>query len=172
MEPVTASENIDVPREQIFEYLADIANHPEFLDHFTSEWRLLRIDSHGKDAGARFHLDAPLQRFCWADLTLVEVSPPFRLLAVGRQGKFNRNKLWWEWRLDPVHGGTRVTSTVEIEGALPTDRIMQGFVFRGWYKRNLGKALRRLQRILEEGEDRGVRASVAGLSAPAGVLDH
>jgi len=172
VEPVTVSENIDVPREQIFEYLADIANHSEFMDHFVSEWRLLRIDSYGNGAGARFHLDAPLQRFSWADLTIVEVSPPFRLLAVGRQGKFNRNKLWWEWRLDPVHGGTRVTSTIEIEPALPTDRIMQGAFFRGWFKRSMGKALTRLQRILEDGEDRGQRATVAGLSAPAGVFDH
>lgn len=172
MEPVTVSENIDVPREQVFEYLADIANHPEFMDHFVSEWRLLSIDTYGKSAGARFHLDAPFQRFSWADLTLVEVSPPFRLLAVGREGKFNRNKLWWEWRLDPVHGGTRVTSTTEIEPALPTDRIMQGAFYRGWFKRNMGKALTRMQRILEEGEDRGQRATVAGLSAPAGVFDH
>jgi uncharacterized protein YndB with AHSA1/START domain len=172
VEPVTVSENIDVPREQVFEYLADIANHPEFMDHFVSEWRLLRIDSYGRGAGARFHLDAPLQRFSWADLTFVEVSPPFRLLAVGRQGKFNRNKLWWEWRLDPAHGGTHVTSTVEIEPALPSDRIMQGFLFSAWFKRNTSKALRRLQRILEEGEGRGERASVAGLSAPSGVFDH
>ncbi len=172
MEPVTASETIDLPREEVFEYLADIANHPEFMDHFVSEWRLLRIDSHGTGAGARFHLDAPRHRFSWADLSFVEVSPPFRILGVGRQGKFNRNKLWWEWRLDPVQGGTRVTSTVEIEPALPTDRLMQGLMYRGWFKRSLRKSLRRLQRILEENEGRGERATVGGLSAPAGVFDH
>ena len=34
---------------------------------------------------------------------------------------------------------------------------------RGWYKRRLGKALRRMQSILEEGLDRGARATVGGL---------
>ena len=34
---------------------------------------------------------------------------------------------------------------------------------RGWTKRRLGKALRRMQSILEEGVDRGQRATVGGL---------
>ena len=33
MDPVTAHVVIDRPREEVFEYLADIANHPEFTDH-------------------------------------------------------------------------------------------------------------------------------------------
>ena len=34
---------------------------------------------------------------------------------------------------------------------------------RGWRKRGLGKALRRMQSILEEDIDRGKRATVGGL---------
>jgi hypothetical protein len=34
---------------------------------------------------------------------------------------------------------------------------------RGWFKRKVRKAMRRLQAILEENEDRGARATVAGL---------
>ena len=172
MEPVSVDVTIDLPREEVFEYLADIANHPEFMDHFTSEWRLTRLDSYGVGAGARFHLDAPLNRFSWADITFVDLKPPFRILGVGRGGKYNRNKLWWEWRLDPVHDGTRVTFTTESEAALPSDRLAEGFLYRSWFKRNARKALGRLERILEEGKDRGQRASVAGLSAPAGAFDH
>ncbi len=172
MEPVSVDVTIELPREEVFEYLADIANHPEFMDHFTSEWRLTRVDSYGQGAGARFHLDKRGQRFSWADISLVEVSSPFRILGVGRGGKFNRNKLWWEWRLDPVHGGTKVVFTAETEGALPSDRLVEGFIYRAWFKRNARKALGRLQRILEDGEGRGQRASVGGLSAPAGAFDH
>jgi uncharacterized protein YndB with AHSA1/START domain len=173
VEPVTVDITIDLPREEVFEYLADIANHPEFMDHFTSEWRLTRVDSYGQGAGARFHLDAPLNRFSWGDISFVEVKPPFRILGVGRGGKYNRNKLWWEWRLDPVSGGsTKVTFTAESEGALPSDRLVEGFMYRAWFKRNARKALARLQSILEEGKDRGVRATVAGLSAPAGAFEH
>jgi hypothetical protein len=34
---------------------------------------------------------------------------------------------------------------------------------RGWMKRKLGKALSRLQSILEEDHDRGARVTVGGL---------
>ena len=45
MDPVTAHVLIDRPREEVFEYLADIANHPEFSDHYLKEWRLTRVES-------------------------------------------------------------------------------------------------------------------------------
>lgn len=173
MEPVNVAVGIDLPREAVFEYLADIANHPEFMDHFLSEWHLTRIDSYGVGAGARFHVDAPFQRFSWADLSFVEVTPPFRIVAVGRGGKFNRNKLWWEWRLDPeTGGGTRVSFSAETDAALPTDRLMQGFMYRSWFRRKSNKALKRLQSILEDDKGRGRRATVGGLSAPVGAADH
>ena len=34
MDPVAVSIIVDKPREEVFEYLADIANHAEFTDHF------------------------------------------------------------------------------------------------------------------------------------------
>ena len=41
---------ISKPREEVFEYLADIANHPEFTDHYLVDWRLTREGSYG-DSG-------------------------------------------------------------------------------------------------------------------------
>jgi uncharacterized protein YndB with AHSA1/START domain len=164
VDPVTAHITIARPREEVFEYLADVANHQEFSDHYLKHWRLLRIDSVGRGAGARFKMDAPFQRFGWADMTFVEVDPPFRILAVGRGGKFNRTKTFSSWVLTPASGGgTHVEFTTETEPALITDRLMEGLGLRGWFKRGSGRALRRLQSILEEGHDRGPRATVAGL---------
>ena len=40
---------------------------------------------------------------------------------------------------------------------------MEAFGLRRWFKRGTRKALRRLQSILEENEDRGARATVGGL---------
>ena len=34
MDPVTVSTTIGRPREEVFAYLEDVANHPEFTDHF------------------------------------------------------------------------------------------------------------------------------------------
>ena len=53
---------------------------------------------------------------------------------------------------------------VESEPELPTDKLMEVVSGQhGWFKRKTRKALRRLQAILEEDEDRGARATVAGL---------
>ena len=164
MDPVELSITIDRPREEVFEYLADIANHPEFMDHFLKEWRLLRVDSYGRGAGARFRMDAPLNRFSWGDLTFIEVRHPHKIIAVGRGGKYNRIKTYAEWTLEPAAGGgTRVEFTAETEPALPSDRLMELFGNRAWFRRKAAKGLRRLRAILEDGRDRGSRATVAGL---------
>ena len=100
MDPVTAHVVIDRPREEVFDYLADIANHPEFSDHYLTEWRLTRVDSVGRGAGARFKLETR-DRFAWGDMTFIEVERPYKIVAAGREGKFNRNKTWTTWTLTP-----------------------------------------------------------------------
>jgi uncharacterized protein YndB with AHSA1/START domain len=163
VDPVTSSITIGRPREEVFDYLVDIANHSEFSDHYLKDWRLTRVDSVGRGAGARFRMDAPFQRFGWADMTFIEVDRPYRIVAAGRGGKFNRNKTFSTWTLTPSGNGTRVEFTTETEPALVTDRIMEAFGLRRWFKRGARKALHRLQSIHEESEDRGARATVAGL---------
>ena len=116
MNPFTVSTTIAKPREQVFEYLADIANHAEFTDHYLVDWHLTRIDSYGPGAGARFRIKAPLSRFSWADVTFAELQPPFRIVERGRGGKFNRIRMVSSYTLSPgasrhhqgrVHDGDR-----------------------------------------------------------------
>jgi uncharacterized protein YndB with AHSA1/START domain len=165
MDPVSAHVVIGRPREEVFEYLADIANHAEFTDHWMKDWRLTRVDSYGRGAGARFHAARKGERYAWGDMTFIEVEPPYRIVAAGRGGKFNRNKTWTTWTLSPQGPDvTRVEVSTETEPALLTDRIMEGVMLkRGWTKRQLSKALSRLQSILEEDLDRGKRVTVGGL---------
>src|SRR5579884_4488976 len=112
----TVSATIAAPRERVFEYLADIANHAEFSDHYLTHWHLLREDSRGEGAGARFRVKAPLNRFSWADMTLAEVQPPFRIVHRGRGGKYNRTRMLGVYTLSPGSGGTtRVQYTYETE---------------------------------------------------------
>jgi uncharacterized protein YndB with AHSA1/START domain len=164
MVPVTVSTNVARPREEVFAYLADIANHPEFTDHFLVDWHLTREQSYGRGAGARFRFTAPRQRFDWADVTLIEVRPPYRIVGAGRGGKFNRVRLLTTYTLSPAPGGqTKVEMTLETEPATLADRIVEALGFRGWVRRKTGRAMRRLRSILEEGEQRGARATIAGL---------
>jgi uncharacterized protein YndB with AHSA1/START domain len=157
------STTISRPREEVFEYLADIANHAEFTDHYLVDWHLTREDPYGPGAGARFKIKAPLSRFSWADVTLAEVQPPFKLVERGRGGKFNRIRMLGTYTLSPGPGGTtRVEYTLETQPVMLSDRLMETFGGRGWSRRQAAKAMRRLLSILEEGRDRGRRASVAG----------
>ena len=54
MDPVTVSIVVSAPREQVFDYLQDIANHPEFTDHYLVDWHLTRIDSVGRARARAF----------------------------------------------------------------------------------------------------------------------
>jgi uncharacterized protein YndB with AHSA1/START domain len=165
VDPVTVSATIGRPREEVFDYLADIANHSEFSDHYLKHFRLTRVDSVGRGAGARFKIDAPLNKFAWADTTFVEVERPYRIVAFGRGGKFNRIKSTTIYTLDEAPGNaTRLEIMTESEPPLPTDRLMEKVTgYRAWTKRKSRRAIARLQAILEENEDRGARATVAGL---------
>jgi uncharacterized protein YndB with AHSA1/START domain len=162
VEPITVSTTISRPREEVFEYLADIANHAEFTDHYLTDWRLTREDSYGAGAGARFRINAPLSRFSWADMTFAEVQPPFRILERGRGGKFNRIRMLGTYTLQPGPGNsTKVEYTLETVPVMLSDRLMEMFGGRAWSKRKAAKAMRRLRDILEENRSRGRRASVA-----------
>ena len=157
------SSTISKPREEVFEYLADIANHPEFTDHYLVDWRLLREETYGTGAGARFRIKQPLRRFNWADVTLVELEPPFRIVQRGRGGKYNRIRMLGTYTLSPGPGGsTRLEYTLETVPVMPSDRLMEALGGNAWLRRKTRKAMRRLQTILEEGRDRGKRATIAG----------
>jgi uncharacterized protein YndB with AHSA1/START domain len=163
VEPFTVSTTIAKPREEVFEYLADIANHAEFTDHYLVNWHLTRVDSYGAGAGARFRMKAPLARFAWADMTFAEVQPPYRILERGRGGKYNRIRMLGTYTLSPGPSGTtRVEYTLETVPVMPSDKLMESLGGRIWTRRQTAKAMRRLREILEENRGRGRRASVAG----------
>jgi uncharacterized protein YndB with AHSA1/START domain len=152
---VTVSIIISAPREQVFDYLQDIANHPQFTDHFLVDWHLTRIDSVGRGAGARFRVKAPGNRYSWADVTFAEVERPHRIVEVGRTGKNNRVRTLGVYDLAPAPAGsTRVRFTVESVPATLSDRLLEGLGGRRWLRRKNRRAMRRLRAILERDENR------------------
>ena len=162
VDPVTVSTTIARPREQVFDYLQDIANHAEFTDHYLVDWRLTREDAVGTGAGARFRIKAPFARFSWADMTFVEVQAPFRIVERGRTGKYNRVKMLGVYEVQPGPGdSSKVTYTLETAPVMPSDRLMEALGGRAWTRRKNARAMRRLRSILENGRGRGSRASVA-----------
>jgi len=160
--PVSVSIVVSAPRERVFDYLQDIANHPAFTDHYLVDWHLTRIDSVGRGAGARFRVKARANRYSWADVTFAEVERPYRIVEVGRTGKDNRIRTLGVYELAPAAGdATRVRFTLETVPATFSDRLIESFGARGWTRRKNERALRRLRAIFEQGEDRGAGAGGA-----------
>jgi uncharacterized protein YndB with AHSA1/START domain len=164
VDAVTVSNVVARPREQVFAYLADVANHSEFMDHFTADWHLTREESYGYGAGARFKVDIrPGSRFSWGDLTFAAVEPPSRIVARGRYGKYGRTRTLMIWELEAESADvTRVTVTYETEPGILSDRINEALGGRRFWHRRLRKALARIARILEEDRARGPRTTIAG----------
>ena len=164
MEPVTLTTTIARPREEVFEYLADVANHAEFTDHCMTDWHLTREDSYGAGAGARFRVKSRFDRFSYGDMTLAELQPPERLVATGRAGRFNRISTRTEWRLEEADTGkTAVTFVTESTPATSSDRLMEKLLrVPATTKRCHRRALERLRSILEAGEQRGARTTLSG----------
>jgi hypothetical protein len=163
MHPVQHQVVIDRRHADVVAYLGDIANWPEFTDHFLTHWHLTREDSYGGGAGARFRIHRRLDRYSWADLTFAEFSTRGHIFARGRMGKFNRTRWIVRVEADEESSGSRVRMTVETHPGLPTDRLMEAVTFtKAFHRRRWGKALRRLRSVLEDGEERGTRATIAG----------
>jgi uncharacterized protein YndB with AHSA1/START domain len=163
VDPITVDVVIARPREEVFEYLADVANHAEFNDHFMVDWRLTREDTYGYGAGARYKIKAPFNRFPWGDSTVIEFERPRKIVEAGRTGKYNRIRTLGVYELEPEAGGTtRVTFTLITEPKTLSDKFLASLGAHSWTKRKLGKSMRRLRDILEDDHGRGTRPTVAG----------
>jgi uncharacterized protein YndB with AHSA1/START domain len=159
---VTVSTVITAPREQIFDFVCDLAARPAYTDHFMRDYRLARVNPVGIGAASRFQLKAPFAKE-YAELQITEVDRPRRIveeIRVGRRGR-NRSLAVYDFS-DEGHGVTRVELTTFSEPATPIDRIKE-LGAAGWVRRQTAKALKRLRMIFEEppsGELR--RATIAG----------
>jgi len=160
--PIESRITISAPRDEVFAFIADIANRVAWMDHFLKDFRLNRVHSVGVGAGAAFVVDSPLfpQR---AEYQVIESEPPRRLVERGRIGRWGRTTGWTEWELVESYGSTEVTVTVWTEPGIRWDGIKEGLGARSWLKRQMSGSLRRLRKIFEEQSARPpARAAVAG----------
>ena len=163
MDALRTQVTIERPPAEIYDYLIDIANHPEFCDHFLVDWHLTREDTIGIGAGARFKVNGR-DRFAWGEYTIVEAHRPRVIVARGRGGRFNRVRSVYTWTLSPNATGTTtdVILDVERDAQAPFDRMRDRFGGRRADLRHWRRALARLEAIIERGERRGSRATVSG----------
>jgi uncharacterized protein YndB with AHSA1/START domain len=161
MRPFEVSRVIDAPRERVFDYLSDIANHAEFTDHFVKDFRLERVESRGVGAAARFRIVLGLGSI-WCEQVLTKLERPYSIVAEGRGGRLARIEIRTEYRLT-LHdqGMTRVQLTFSTLPATSIDRLREALGARMWLGHQQRRSLRRLQFILEQGEPSAHAARVA-----------
>ncbi len=163
MGPVTVETVISAPRDAVFDFIGDLANHVAFTDHMMSDYRLARVNSVGLGASARFRLENPGPKQ-WAEVQLEVFERPRRIVEEGRSGRFLRNKFWTVWELSPEGRGTRVELTFASEPATRWDSFKESLGGRGWVKRQNKVALARLRKVFEDPPAEPLaRADVAGL---------
>ena len=164
MRQVTVDIVISAPRERIFDFVADLSRRPAYCDHYLKDYRLARANPVGEGAAARFLLDGPVfnER---ADLAIVEVDRPRRIVEEGRVGIRGRSRLVAIYDFIPEGSATRVELTTYSEPKTAIDRLRQRGAHR-WIKRQSKKALNRLRRIFEEPQEKELaRAGIAGYEA-------
>jgi uncharacterized protein YndB with AHSA1/START domain len=164
VDPVKSSVSIERPREEVFAYLSDIANHRRFLDGRLTDWHLTREDSIGRGAGVRVKARLPFNRFSYFDVTFTEVEAPGRIAMIGRGGKYDRTLVLGEILLRAEgRRGCEVTWSIETETGLPSDRVMELVgLQRILAKRALGRGLARLRAILQDGAEGSAPVTIAG----------
>lgn len=171
MIPVALDSYISAPREEVFDFVADISKRPAWTDHFQREFHLTRTTRFAeKGAGARYRTDPPFAKQLYSDLAIVELDRPRRVLEEGVQGKLNATRVQLVWDFSQEGPAlTRVSFEMRTE---PTSRLagLAEIGAHGYYKRNWKAALERLRKIFEERPDGDLaRATVAGyepLKAP------
>jgi uncharacterized protein YndB with AHSA1/START domain len=159
---VTASTVISAPREQVFDFVSDLAARPAYTDHFMRDYRLARVNPVGLGASARFQLKLPLAKE-YAELQVTEFDRPRRIveeIRVGRRGR-NRSVAVYDFTAEG-RGVTRVELTTFSEPATAVDRFKETGA-AGRVRRQTRKALDRLRMIFEDPPRAELRrATIAG----------
>jgi hypothetical protein len=162
MGPVSATIVIDRRREDVFDFVCDLAARPSFTDHFMEDYRLARVQPVGVGAAARFKLDAPLANE-YAELTIVKADRPRQIIEeirVGRRGR-NRSVAVYDFTRESAQV-TRVELVTFSEPATIIDRFKE-IGAAGWIRRQTRKSLDRLRMIFEEPDRVELkRATIAG----------
>jgi len=156
--PISLTISIDAPRERVFDFICDLGIRESWIDHFASEFRLARIAAQGKGAAARFRIDAPAG-VRYMETVIAEADRPFRVVEHGRGGRLDRMPIRTVWELE--EGPTTIVRlTFWTAPSSVFDRVRELGRTR-WWRRRWGKALRRMQELIESGAS-APRTELAG----------
>ena len=149
MRRFSSAVTIDAPRERVFDYLADIANHAEFSDHYLKDFRLERMDSRGVGAAASFKI--AFGSSLWGEIVITELDRPYEIVLEGQAGRIGRVKTRAVYTLTPSgRDMTQLEYELSSTEATKTDELRAALGGRAWLRFQTRRALRRLADALEQ----------------------
>jgi uncharacterized protein YndB with AHSA1/START domain len=163
MRPVRAHVTISAPREEVYDFVADLANRVAWCDQYQREFRLTRPRSSGEGAAARFHMKMRLNH-TWVETAVVEAARPRVLRETLRLYRLGRTPGFAEYTFEPVgSAATRIELVLWTEPATRLDAFKESLGGRRWLRRQVKASLSRLRKIFEERPEAPLaRATIAG----------
>jgi len=147
-EPVTVSVEVARPRQEVFEYVDVLANHERWMSRLYKDWSF-EGPKRGVGAIAKAQVDAPSARER-VSFEVVESVAPERIVEAGESAHGKRETRGTYRFIELDGGGTRIEFELEWVKAPRTERLVP-FVSRNFMSRALGKAMKKLAALLEEG---------------------
>jgi uncharacterized protein YndB with AHSA1/START domain len=149
-QPIEADGLVPADREDVFAYLADLANHWDLADRWVKVVSLTPTHN-----GGRVRLRGPLGLRRTVDTRVDEVEPPARIEGAAQLGR-TQAVVRWELRSEPR--GTRVHLVATVVTAGPLDRLLLAAGGRAWLRRRFTVTLSRLAATLA-GRQEAARAT-------------
>ncbi|MDX6654355.1 MAG: hypothetical protein QOH18_1065 [Solirubrobacterales bacterium] len=147
-DPVTVSVEVARPRQEVFEYVDVLANHERWLKRLYKDWSF-EGPRRGVGAIAKAHVDAPAAAEK-VSFKVVESTAPERIVEEGESAHGKRETRGTYRFTELEGGGTRIEFELAWVKVPRTERIAP-FVSRAFMHRALGKSMKNLAALLEEG---------------------
>ena len=138
---IGAQREIAVPRERVFEFLADLNNHWLLADRFIEMVRL-----HESGTGGRVRLRGPLGLRRTATTRVDELGEPDFVRGSASIGEVTHGTVCWT--LEETDTGTLVTLDVEAERLSRMDALLLRLGGRRWLRGIFARILVRLEERL------------------------
>lgn len=146
MKPVTVSAVVPKPSQEVYEFLAVLANHEGFMDHFLVDWQFSG-PKRGVGARAQARANAPGSQD-WTEFEIVEAEPS-RIVEEGIGAKGKRHTRGTYLLEEQPEGKTRVSFELAWLQAPRLERLCPPLT-RAFVHRPNAKAMRRLAKQLAE----------------------
>lgn len=147
---ISASRELDAPREAVFAFLADGGNHHKLTDH---RLRLLRLSqTHDRELHGLMLLRGPLGLRRRARTRADSWQEPRSIAGTATLGRRTRVQVMWELQ-QPQRHSTRVVLRAEVASLAPLDALLLRAGGAVWVRRLFASTLELLARETESGHD-------------------